>query len=346
MQNKLRMQIPLQSNATIFDAISHIQGNEERICIVVDSEGTLYGTITDGDIRRALLRGASLEDSLSLAANTSPVKINQIDANLGFVPSLAEVTYVVVVDENNLPLGLVQTSELRRTKDIAVVLMAGGRGTRLLPLTAATPKPLIEIGDKAIIEILISRLAEQGFRQFIISIRHLGEMIESRLGDGSQLGVRIDYVREDYPLGTAGALALVRGKVGSNFFVANADVVTTCDFTAMANFHSESKALATVGIREYFHQIPFGVIKTNNSEITGLEEKPLVREYVAAGIYCFNSQILDLVSDSDYLDMPDLLNNIIQKRKKTVVGFPIHESWDDVGQIADLERVRKRLEKG
>jgi dTDP-glucose pyrophosphorylase len=345
MGSKVRKPLPLNFRANLRDAISHIQAHDERICLITSEDGTLVGTITDGDIRRALLRGAVLEDSVLSAVNSSPITISQSTVESGKVSNLADVNYLVVVDEKNVPVGLIQASELREIKDVPVILMAGGLGTRLLPLTEVTPKPLIEIGGRPIIEILISNLADQGFGNIYVSIRHLGDKIEARLGDGSKLGVDIKYFREDIPLGTAGALNLAKEYLHTSFLVANSDLVTSCDFSAMVNFHSDSNAVATVGLRQYFHQIPFGVIKMKDSRIVALEEKPMIKEYVAAGIYCFEPSVLDLVPGHSYLDMPELLSVLAKRFDRRVIGFPIHETWDDVGQISDLERVRANWEK-
>jgi NDP-sugar pyrophosphorylase family protein len=218
--------------------------------------------------------------------------------------------------------------------------MAGGIGSRLLPLTADTPKPLIEIGGIPMIEILISRLAKQGFSNFFVAINHLGWQIEERLGTGEELGVNVQYLKEENTLGTAGALGLLRGAVDEPFLVANADLVTSCDFRALLDFHVASKSSATLGLREYVHEVPFGVVKLQGAHVANFEEKPLIREFVAAGIYCFDPSVIGTLHPPQHLDMPDLIGRLIEVESLNVAGFPIHEQWDDVGQLKDLERVR------
>jgi len=332
--------VPLHLSASLVEVISAIQLSNEKLCLIVNDSAELVGTVTDGDVRRAILNGAQLNAEAVEAMNKSPQIISETELGRGGVRAKNQVEYVVVLDELRRPAGLFRSGGVRETKNIPVVLMAGGRGSRLLPLTKGIPKPLVEIGGIPMIEILISRMAHQGFVDFFISVNHFGLQIEERLGSGERLGVHISYLRENHPLGTAGALALLAGQIDGPFLVANSDLVTTCDFTSLFEFHSDSKANVTVGVREYLHQIPFGVAKIQQGLITDLVEKPVLREFVSAGIYCLDARVILEVREDEYLDMPDLVARLIRETSTKVVGFPIHETWDDVGQLADLERVR------
>lgn len=331
---------PLRESASLVEVISAIQLSNEKLCLIVNDSGQLVGTLTDGDVRRAILDGAQLNSEAIDAMNKSPQIISETEMVGGDVSANNLVEFVVVLDDLGRPAGLFRYRKMRVTTKIPVVLMAGGRGSRLLPLTEVIPKPLVEIGGIPMIEILISRMADQGFVDFFISVNHYGLQIEERLGSGERLGVHISYLRENHPLGTAGALALLAGQIDGPFLVANSDLVTTCDFTSLFEFHSDSKANVTVGVREYLHQVPFGVAKIQQGLITDLVEKPVLREFVSAGIYCLDARVILEVREDEYLDMPDLVARLIRENSTKVVGFPIHETWDDVGQLEDLERVR------
>jgi len=334
--------VPLHESASLVEVISAIQLSNEKLCLIVNDSAELVGTVTDGDVRRAILDGAQLNAEAVEAMNKSPQIISETELGRGEARATNQVEFVVVLDDLRRPAGLFRSGSVREMTNIPVVLMAGGRGSRLLPLTEGIPKSLVEIGGTPMIEILISRMADQGFVDFFISVNHFGLQIEERLGTGERLGVHISYIRENQPLGTAGALGLLAGQIDRPFLVANSDLVTTCDFRSLLKFHSDSEANITVGVREYLHQVPFGVAKIRNGIITDLEEKPVLREFVSAGIYCLEASVILEVQEDEYLDMPDLVGRSIREASKKVVGFPIHETWDDVGQLADLERVRSK----
>jgi len=337
---------PLIESSTLLDVITAIQLSTQKLCLIVNGSGRLTGTITDGDVRRALISGLALSSSAFAAMNRHPETILEAELRTKVRDKKFKSANVVVLDGDGRPRGLANSTEISVSHDAPVVLMAGGIGSRLLPLTSKTPKPLIEIGGVPMIEILISRLRTQGFSNIFVAINHLGSQIEERLGVGDNLGVNVRYLKEESALGTAGALGLLSGLVDQPFLVANADLVTTCDFGALLDFHYSSKGSATLGIREYIHQVPFGVVKTSGTRVTGLQEKPLFRGFVSAGIYCFDSSVIDQTLPVGHLDMPDLIGNLIEADWAAVSAFLIHEQWDDVGQISDLERVRSQWGEG
>jgi NDP-sugar pyrophosphorylase family protein len=219
-------------------------------------------------------------------------------------------------------------------QEAAVVLMAGGRGSRLMPLTQDTPKPLLKVGSKPLIERQIEQLVGQGFRRFFISLNYLGHMIEDYFGDGSRFSVRIDYLREDKPLGTAGSLSLLQ-KIDEPLIVMNGDIITKANFVAMlAHFHDEGVA-ATMGVREYLYTVPYGCVRINGAAIAELEEKPTFRHLINAGIYVLSPDSLSLLQRNAYCDMPQLFNAVIDSGRKANT-FHITEEWIDVGQKEDL----------
>ena len=221
--------------ANLMGAISALQSSPKQFVLVVDLDGKLLGTVTDGDVRRALLRGLNLESPIVEVMNPNPFFALQ---SSGVVPELgSSVGLLPILDGEMRPVAIVQASEARKKLPNPVLLMAGGRGTRLMPYTRDTPKPLVEIHGKALIEMLIENFASHGFSRFMISVNHMAEQITGRLKDGSRYGVEIEYVHEIEPLGTAGALGLIRDRVDSTVLVANADLVTGCDFNALLDFH-------------------------------------------------------------------------------------------------------------
>ena len=324
----------------ILEAIAIIQSSKFKIALVLDRAEKLIGTVTDGDVRRALLAGKSLSDPVSLAMNSNPVYLSQ-----GEISSLSErdthgLQFVPIVNEYFKPIAIYESSLSNEKHQNDVILMAGGKGTRLLPHTRNIPKPLVEIDGVPLIDSLIIRFASQGFLRIRISVGHMAEQIIDHLGDGSKLGVQITYLHENEPLGTAGALGELKGKLGKSTVVANADLFTSCDFRSMLNFHESLGGGLTIGLRDYSHQVPFGVVEIQNTAIVGLVEKPSIVQKVAAGIYCLSPAVVDSIEKGQYLDMPALAGKLISTGEAQVNGFPIHEQWDDVGRPEDLMRLR------
>jgi dTDP-glucose pyrophosphorylase len=339
--------LPLDSDfvspeLTILDAIAIIQKSEFKIALVVDTEKKLIGTVTDGDVRRALLAGNSLGGSVSGAMNKNPVFLYRGEINSRVSRETAGLQHIPVVDDNFKPVAMYEVSRENPIISNEVVLMAGGKGTRLMPHTQFTPKPLVEIDGVPLISALIGKFASQGFKRINISVGHMAKQIMDRIGNGSKLGVEVNYLHELQPLGTAGALGELKSKVSESIVVANADLVTSCDFRSMLNFHESLGGGFTVGMREYSHQVPFGVVDIKNTTIVRLVEKPSIVKQVAAGIYCLSPSIIELIQMGEYLDMPSLASRVINSGNHQVNGFPIHEQWDDVGRPEDLMRLRSQ----
>lgn len=333
--------IVITPDDTILTALEVIDKGALQIALAVNETGQLVGTITDGNIRRGILKGIGLKEPVKLVMNPNPAYISD-KASHQQVLSLMRQTklrHIPTVDAQGVLNGLYTLEELlvQDKKDNLVVLMAGGLGTRLQPLTISCPKPLLYIGDKPILERILESFVEQGFHKFIISINYRGEMIENYFGNGSDWTVDIEYVRESTRLGTAGALSLIKQEIDQPVIVMNGDILTKVGFGELLQFHEENQAVATMCVREYTTEIPYGVVEIENQTLTRIVEKPVRKCFTNAGIYVLNPEVLSYIPENSYYDMPDLFNLLISQNKKTA-GFLIHDYWIDIGRMDDYER--------
>jgi dTDP-glucose pyrophosphorylase/predicted transcriptional regulator len=333
--------ISLSAGKTLADALVIIERGSAQIALVVDDRSRLIGTVTDGDIRRGLLRGESLESrvervmkrsfrSLSPSASESEALALMRRELLRQVPVLDDegrVVEVFVLEELLRP----------RTQPHTVVLMAGGEGKRLRPFTADRPKPMLAIGGRPMLEIILERCIESGFQKFVISVNYLKHHVMEYFGDGTRWNVEIRYLEENAPLGTVGALSLLPRIPEHPVLVINGDILTRVSFVDLIRFHEEHEASATVCVREHFTEIPYGVVQIDGSDVTVIQEKPTLAHYVNAGIYLLGPDVLQLLASGDYCDMPQLLERAI-KNGQRVSAFPIHEYWVDIGHPEMLER--------
>jgi dTDP-glucose pyrophosphorylase len=330
---------------TVRETIRRIDGSSTQIALVVDADGRLLGTITDGDIRRGLLKGVSLDDPASAIMNASPTCARPDESREVILARMKakSLHQIPVVDTERRVVGLEVLDELLAARrDNWVVLMAGGRGTRLRPLTDETPKPLLRVGAKPILETILGSFIEQGFSRFFLAVNYRADMVRSHFGDGSRWGVEIGYLSEQSPLGTAGALSLLPSRPASPLLVMNADLLTRVGFGHMLDFHRAQGAVATMGVREYDFQVPFGVVKIKGQSILSIEEKPTHRFFVNAGIYVLSPETLDLVPQGRHFDMPELFEALIAKGRETAV-FPVREYWIDIGRMDDFEKAADGL---
>jgi NDP-sugar pyrophosphorylase family protein len=294
----------------------------------------LEGVITDGDIRRGLLRGVLLDDSISGIVHRTPL-VAPVGMERELVMQLMaanRVQQVPVVDIAGRLVGLHlwdKTTEPASIQNL-MVIMAGGMGTRLRPYTEHCPKPMLLVAGKPMLEHIIERAKLEGFSHFVLAIHYLGNMIEKHFGDGSNMGVQIDYLREDSPLGTAGALALLNPRPEMPFVVTNGDVITDIRYGELLDFHSRHGAIATMAVHMYEWHHPFGVVQMQGVEIVGFEEKPITRSHINAGIYTLEPRALDQLNEGDSCDMPTLFERLQAKGERTV-AYPMHEPWLDVG---------------
>lgn len=339
-------EITISADATIFDGVEAIDRGARQIALVVDSDGRLVATVTDGDIRRGLLRGLQLENPISDVMNTSPVTL-QVGAALPEDRAMMHAKglhQLPVVDANGAPVALFWIDDLAGSSEHGahVILMAGGLGTRLRPLTEAVPKPMLQVGGRPILELILRQLVAQGLRRVTISINYLGHIVRDHFGDGSAFGAEIDYVEETERMGTAGAMSLLNVRPKTSVLVMNGDLLTALDYNALISFHEDASSVATMCAREYSVEVPYGVINFDGERLLGIEEKPVHRHYVNAGIYVFSPEALDELQPSEPLDMPQLFERLIEKDKKTTV-FPLREYWMDIGRHEDLERAREEV---
>lgn len=332
----------LPPSATLQEAIRQLDQSGLQIVVVVEPGDVLCGTVTDGDIRRGLLRGITLENAVSDVMNRSPLlaPLGLSGTEMREVMRTNRIHQLPVVGDTRQVVGLHIRDELETAAERSnvLVIMAGGRGVRLLPHTENCPKPMLPVGGKPMLEHIIGRARNEGFRRFAIAIHYLGHMIEDYFGDGSGFGVDIRYIREESPLGTGGALGLMEAP-DAPFVVTNGDVLTDVRYGDILTFHARHDAFATMAVQAHEWQHPFGVVKTDGVDITGFEEKPVVRSNVNAGIYALNPDVLSVLREKEPCDMPSLFERVRASGRRTIV-YPLHESWLDVGRPSDLERAR------
>lgn len=316
-----------------------------QIALVVDGMGNLLGVLTDGDVRRALLGGAGMEDSAIPHLNRSPICLgDKSSTKASALAARKDVKQIVYGEVGGKPKGIyVFDSHVMNDPRTPVLIMAGGLGTRLRPLTDSTPKPLIEVAGTPILHRIISSLSTNGFREIYISINYLGMKIRESIGDGSDFGVKVSYVEEDSPLGTAGSIGLLRNlDEFNNLVVMNADLVVDMDFSSLLEEHLLNERDFTIAVKEHTTQVPFGVVRINSGSVVGIEEKPSYSDWVSAGVYCISKEVLSRIT-KERLDMPDLINSTIEAGL-TVGAFPIHMNWIDIGNPNDLTRAHYELQ--
>ena len=337
----------LSSVGSIEDAIKVLSDASLKIVLVADSTLRLMGTITDGDIRRGLLRGLTLSSPISEVINLKPIVVpktftREVVKNM---MSANRIFQIPIIDEDLKLVGLHVWDEQRTTvaRDNVMVIMSGGRGTRLLPKTKKTPKPMLLLGGKPILEHIINRAKAAGIVEFVLAIHHLGEVIEEYFGNGQFLGVNISYIKEKSPLGTAGALGLIDPKPTRPIIVANGDVITDIRFGDILEFHSQNDAMATMAVQVYELENPFGVVQTKGISISGYEEKPIIRSLVNAGVYVLNPSALDFLEKDEACSMPTLFE-ILRAKSLNTIAFPLHENWLDLGSPSDLAKAIEEIQ--
>jgi dTDP-glucose pyrophosphorylase len=345
---KLLRTITVEPTASIKRAAQIIQDSEVKIVLVVNECYRLVGTVTDGDIRRAVLHDIDLNGPVETIMNRHP-KVSHRNDNL---PALrvfmrdSVIRHLPHVDEEGRLVDLIVLDDKEdvERQNAVVVLMAGGRGSRLMPLTEHTPKPLLKIGSKPLLERQIEHLAAQGFQKYYISLNYLGHMIEDYFGDGSRFSVEISYLREMQPLGTAGALSLL-GKCDQPLLVMNGDIITKTNFAAMLTFFRTERVAATMGVREFLYTVPYGCVNIHGSLIANVEEKPTMRHLINAGIYVLSPDALSLLRPDEHCDMPRLFHALIE-RGGAANTYHITEEWIDVGREEDLRWAQRLFEIG
>lgn len=336
--------------ASLREALEAITKNGRQAVLVVEADGRLAGMVTDGDVRRALLRGVPLDGAVADIMNPSPVTAAPGLGRAGAVELMLARTirHLPLVDPRGRLVDVLFLEDQIAPPPLPTpaVIMAGGEGRRLRPLTEATPKPLIEVGGRPLIEIMIERLRQAGIGDITVALHHKSEVIRERLGDGSRLGVRIGYALEPTPLGTMGALTLLRDRLVAPFFVVNADILTKCDFRAMWDFHrGQDNAAMTVGVSIHQVDIPYGEFTLHDGRVTRVEEKPRKEFPVNAGIYLLDPASTELIPAGEYFDATDMIRTLVD-RGRVVAAHLIREYWLDVGRVDDLEKANRDVAEG
>jgi len=333
--------IKIVATSTIEEALNVIDSGAVKIALVVDIDNKLIGTLSDGDIRRGLLRKNPLNATIKDIYFKNPITANNTDSkeDLLRLCLVNSITQIPIIDENRrvVDLFIIDDGLLKKQYENHVVLMVGGLGMRLRPLTENTPKPMLKVGGKPILETLVKRFVDSGFTKITMCLGYKSNVIQDYFQDGGDFGANIDYVVEEKRMGTAGALTLLKKEFNRPFFVMNGDLLTNVDFEEMLNFHESNNSKATMCVREYDMEVPYGVVTISNEDITSINEKPTHSFFVNAGLYLLNSECVSLIPKDEFYDMPTLFEELITAKEKTV-SFPLREYWLDIGRMADYEK--------
>jgi len=331
----------LSKHALIKDAMQAIDEGSCKIALIVDKKMKLLGTITDGDIRRAILEGISLDSSIENTYCKTPIVgcTTTSRADLLQLADTHRILRIPIVNEEGELIALDTLEELRHAshKPNKVILMVGGLGTRLRPLTNNVPKPMLEVGGKPILETIVKKFVSHGFTNIIMCVNYKSEIIKDHFGSGEKFGVSIEYIHEDKRMGTAGALTLLKERPTEPFFVMNGDLLTDVNFESLLDYHTLNKSMGTMCVREYDFQVPFGVVNLDGHDIQSIVEKPIHNFFVSAGIYMLDPQCIDLIPEDEFYDMPTLFDALITQAKN-VISFPLSEYWLDIGRLEEYEK--------
>lgn len=337
----------VNQNHTLLDTMKIIDDSSLQFAVVVDEEQHLLGTVTDGDIRRGILRGEGLDVTITSIMNPNPISARSGQKYHKYKQLMKSkmLKQLPIVDENNRIINILFTDNIETTLNKnTVVLMLGGLGTRLRPLTNDTPKPMLRVGNKPILETIIEGFKQYGYTNFIFSVNYKKEVIQDYFQNGEAFDVTIEYIEEDKKMGTAGALSLLKSRPTKPFFVMNGDLLTQINFDQLMQFHMEHDSVATMCVREFEYQIPYGVIETDGTDLVTIKEKPIHRSFVNAGIYVLNPDVLDYIPQDEFYDMPSLFEKLIEENSKTSV-FPIREYWLDIGQMDDFNKANNEFKE-
>jgi dTDP-glucose pyrophosphorylase len=346
-------QLIVRPDRSIREVMAQIDRNTKGIALVVGTDGRLIATVTDGDVRRAILAGVDLDRSVEVlvpsatAEHSGPVTM-PVGTNVAEIVDLMtrlEVRQIPLVDADNRVVDVMFLPDLVRTYELPLraLIMAGGYGTRLRPLTDGVPKGMLPVGDRPVLERNVRQLQQSGIRRVNLATHYRAEAITDHFGDGRDFNVDIEYVNEDQPLGTAGALSLL-SESREPLLVINGDILTELDFTALLDFHQRHQADMTIGVRPFEIQVPYGVVRTDGITVSSVTEKPVERYLINAGIYLLNPDVCGLVPSGRRYDMTELIDRLIADHRR-VISFPIREYWVDIGQADDYERARADLAK-
>ena len=336
------------ADTSLIEVMRVIDKSSLQTALVVDAQEHLLGIVTDGDVRRGILRKLPFSAPAKEIMTPSPLTVN-VNREKSYVINLMlkhTVNQIPVLDENGRIVNLYRIEDLlyKKQRDNAVLLMAGGLGMRLRPLTNNVPKPLLKVGNKPILETILENFIYAGFRRFYFAVNYKYEMIEEYFGDGTNYGVEINYIHEKKRMGTAGALYFLPHNLPEPVIVMNGDLLTDVDFGELVDFHLAQNAVATMGVREYNYQIPYGIIDCDGNKIINITEKPTFNFYVNAGIYVLSPNVVDSIDQENFLNMPDVFKNLINENKRTVL-FPIRGYWLDIGHMDQFKQAQTDYQK-
>lgn len=336
----------LTEDDTLQNAISKLDEVALQILLIVDSNKKLIGTLSDGDIRRGLLKGLHLQSTISTVVFRNPLVVPQsLQRDLVLkLMTVNKIRQIPIVDDDGKVIGLHLWDLLAQPKERenTMVIMAGGRGTRMRPFTEDCPKPMLHVAGKPMLEHIILHAKAEGFKNIIISINYLGDIIEDHFGDGSNFGLNIHYIRETKPLGTAGGLYALSETINRPFVVTNGDVMTNIRYGELLDFHIKHEADATMAVRLHEWQHPFGVVQMDGIKITGIKEKPITLTHINAGVYVLSPSVLRCLVKDEICDMPNLFERIWSNDFQAI-AYPMYESWMDVGKPNDLLMVQNLM---
>ncbi len=334
----------INPDASLADALRVIDETSLGVVLICDENQRLVGIATDGDIRRALLEGHGIDSSIRIATNASPTtaRLGAPRESLLGTMRAATLHHLPIVDETGVLVDLVTLDQLigATKRSNWAVLIAGGEGTRLRPLTEHTPKPLLAVAGQPILEMAVERFASQGFQNVFVSVNYKAEMIRAQIGDGDRWGISIDYLKEDQPLGTAGALSLLPAQPDEPFVVMNGDIITNADFDRMLRFHQKRNAVMTVAVRNHVTTLPYGAVEVDIDSIVSITEKPNLLNLINTGIYVLSPEALEYVPDNEPLGMTTLIERLLSANLP-VAAHTLDEYWIDIGHPSDLERAEQ-----
>lgn len=346
--------LTVSPTATMREVMECIDRSGKGIVLVLDGSNRLIGTVTDGDLRRAILAGMNVDHSVdkvlanrrTLFSNPRTALAGTSDDALLLLMNETGLRQIPLVDSEGQVVDVAFLNELVKEYELPLraVVMAGGFGTRLRPLTDDLPKPMLPVGSKPLLELIVNQLREAGIKHVNVATHYRGDLIAEHFKDGQDFGVDIRYVREDQPLGTAGALGLL-DESDDPLVVINGDILTRVDFRAMHSFHREHNADLTVGVRLYEFRVPYGVVNTDGVAVTGISEKPVVRQFINAGIYLLDPSVRRLVPNRQRYDIPDLIECLLAGNRR-VVSFPIREYWLDIGKADHYDQAQADVAAG
>ena len=335
--------ISIQSNTKISEALKNINANEIKFVMVVDKHQKLLGTVTDGDIRRAVLKNIDLNSPVSLIMNSNAITANVSTSREKLINlmKIKSIQQLPLLDEKKCVVDLLTFQDLisPNLNNNPVIIMAGGLGKRLRPLTKNVPKPMLLIGNKPILQRIFELLIDQGFHKFYFSVNFKSKLIENYFGDGSRWGVNIKYITEDSKMGTAGSLSLLKENFLDNILVLNADLFTDINFVKLLNFHKRIKSDATMVVNEKEFEIPYGVLTLKDNKILSIAEKPKTKFYINAGIYVLSPSIIPKIPKK-FFDMTSFFEKIITQ-KLNVNAYVSDELWIDIGSIKEFKKTQK-----